>query len=475
MQNNYNLHKVSNTIRNLISKHLYATRVKELIQIMGLKFTFIGIGQGGNRIASEASTFGFPTYIINTSQNDMLEHKNRIPEEKMILTLTESTKQGTAKNAFLGEKIVRETLETIYGPVLLSDDVMNADFIFICASLGGGTGSGAIPVIAEVTQTIKNQEKRMNNSVGLIISLPSKKESGIEYRNNTLKALQEINQLIQDKKIGCVIVIDNNYFEESDHVSKYTNLYKQTTDSRTLSNAYVATSIIELLSFLTLGGSSTIDQNELLKLLGYPGYLNIKRQVNDEVIMGELDYTNMTYDETKEVASKYGLSLLENNDLLCKYNRNYNINSSLVQLIAPTTVSLDNLTSMINSIEEQFKTVVHRGIAQQQAQTGITSYVIYNSAIAPPCFSELVMELEEAKKIEETRVKAAAADNNIFSNVKLVMEEEFMLKDTKISSANSIFSTFSTNNTQPKEEQPTDLKQRVANVFAQHSTKNKSL
>jgi cell division protein FtsZ len=62
-----------------------------------------------------------------------------------LLTLHEKY-VGTGGNPELGEKAAEESVEAI------AEAVKDADLVFITAGMGGGTGSGAAPVVARLAK-----------------------------------------------------------------------------------------------------------------------------------------------------------------------------------------------------------------------------------------------------------------------------------------------------------------------------------
>lgn len=53
---------------------------------------------------------------------------------------------GTGGNPLLGEQAAEESRDAI------ADSLRNSDMVFITAGMGGGTGSGAAPVVAEISK-----------------------------------------------------------------------------------------------------------------------------------------------------------------------------------------------------------------------------------------------------------------------------------------------------------------------------------
>lgn len=106
----------------------------------------IGIGGGGgNAVARMAKDFyrGVDFIAINTDHQDLdqCEVKTRLYIGK---SLTRGL--GTGMNPDLGRQAAEENRSEI------SEAVKGADLVFLAAGLGGGTGSGATPIVAEAAK-----------------------------------------------------------------------------------------------------------------------------------------------------------------------------------------------------------------------------------------------------------------------------------------------------------------------------------
>jgi cell division protein FtsZ len=119
---------------------------KEKFQPLAANVKVIGIGGGGgNAVARMARDFfrGVDFVAINTDHQD-LDHcdvKHRLYIGK---SLTKGL--GTGMNPDLGRQAAEENRSEI------GEMVQGADLVFISAGLGGGTGGGAAPVVAEAAK-----------------------------------------------------------------------------------------------------------------------------------------------------------------------------------------------------------------------------------------------------------------------------------------------------------------------------------
>ncbi len=106
----------------------------------------IGVGGGGNNAVNrmiEANLQGVQFIAINTDkqalQTSKAEYKIQIGEK-----LTRGL--GAGANPEIGKKAAEESRDDIF------QALQGADMVFITAGMGGGTGTGAAPIVAEIAK-----------------------------------------------------------------------------------------------------------------------------------------------------------------------------------------------------------------------------------------------------------------------------------------------------------------------------------
>ena len=121
----------------------------EILEASQAKILVVGCGGGGcNTIErmQEVGIQGANTLAINTDAQDLLITKS---DKKILIGKKLTRGLGAGSDPQIGESAAKESLEDIND--LLSD----ADLVFITCGLGGGTGTGSAPVIAEVAKSLK--------------------------------------------------------------------------------------------------------------------------------------------------------------------------------------------------------------------------------------------------------------------------------------------------------------------------------
>lgn len=119
---------------------------QEKFQPLAANVKVIGIGGGGgNAVSRMARDFirGVDFIAINTDHQDLDQCEVR---HKLYIGKNLTKGLGTGMNPDLGRQAAEENRSEI------AEAVQGADLVFLSAGLGGGTGSGATPVVAEAAK-----------------------------------------------------------------------------------------------------------------------------------------------------------------------------------------------------------------------------------------------------------------------------------------------------------------------------------
>ena len=178
----------TNTISD---QNVLDVELEELLSLQKAKIKVVGTGGGGNNTINritEVGVHGAETVAVNTDAQDLLY----TTADKKILIGRDLTKGlGAGSMPRVGEDAARESEHE------LKKAMEGADMIFITCGLGGGTGTGSAPIIAEVAK------KSGALTVG-VVTLPFEMEGSRRYQNAIL-GLESL-----EKNVDTLIVIPND-------------------------------------------------------------------------------------------------------------------------------------------------------------------------------------------------------------------------------------------------------------------------
>lgn len=222
-----------------------------------LRFGFIGLGQYGGRQV-DAFLKLHPEYdavAVNTAVND-LEGLQEIPVGNRF-SLQGST-FGAGRTPDVAYQALLANAPDFFE--LVQRALKDSDFIWLCAGLGGGTGTGALQLILEYADQL------FPTPPGLIMTVP-RETDGIRQKANAVEALAKIQDAIERGVVGSVIILDNEKFYKQFAEDKRSG------DWRDLSNEYVAKTLHELNVSTLNAGTSNFDREDFKGTLSVPGCL----------------------------------------------------------------------------------------------------------------------------------------------------------------------------------------------------------
>jgi len=154
------------------------------------QITIVGCGgAGGNTITrlNKLGVKGAKTVAINTDKQalDLVE-----ADHKLLIGKTLTKGLGAGGFPDVAERAARESIHEI------EEIIKGSDLVFITAGMGGGTGTGSAPVVAEIA-------KKHNAIVTCMVSTPFNVE-----RARLIKADEGLDKL--RVKADSTVVLDNN-------------------------------------------------------------------------------------------------------------------------------------------------------------------------------------------------------------------------------------------------------------------------
>jgi cell division protein FtsZ len=156
----------------------------------------IGVGGGGSNavnrmIASDLQGVGYR--VLNTDAQALLQSAS---QKRIQLGQKLTRGLGAGGNPVIGQKAAEESRAE------LQESLQGADLVFIAAGMGGGTGTGAAPILAEVAKEVGAL------TVGIVT-----KPFGFEGRKRLRQAEEGIARLAES--VDTLIVIPNDRLRDA--------------------------------------------------------------------------------------------------------------------------------------------------------------------------------------------------------------------------------------------------------------------
>src|SRR3989338_8465964 len=131
-----------------VSPHLQEIdrELEELLKKQAAKIKVIGVGGAGNNSLSRMKEIGIKggeLIAINTDAQDLL-YANA--DQKILIGRELTQGLGAGSNPSVGKEAAKESESEI------KKKIEGSDLIFVTCGLGGGTGTGAAPVIAALAK-----------------------------------------------------------------------------------------------------------------------------------------------------------------------------------------------------------------------------------------------------------------------------------------------------------------------------------
>ncbi len=167
------------------------------------KIKVVGVGGGGNNAVNrmiESDLKGVEFVAVNTDGQALVSSRAEV-----TLQIGEELTDGLGAGAdpSIGEEAAKESRD------MIADTLKGSDMVFITAGMGGGTGTGAAPVVAEVAKEVGAL------TVGVVT-----KPFTVEGRQRMKKAQYGIDNLKEE--VDTLIIIPNDRLLEV--VEKQTSL-----------------------------------------------------------------------------------------------------------------------------------------------------------------------------------------------------------------------------------------------------------
>ena len=335
--------------------------LEELLKKQSAKIKVIGVGGGGNNSLSRMKEIGIKggdLIAVNTDAQDLL-YTNA--DQKILIGRELTQGLGAGSNPKVGREAAKESAAEI------KKKIAGSDMIFITCGLGGGTGTGAAPVIAELAK------KQGALTIG-VVTLPFTIE-GKKRIENAMEGLERMESCVDT-----LIVIPNDKllelapdlplhtaFKIADEI--LTNAVKGTTELVT-TTGLVNLDFADIKAVMVNGGVSLIGMGEsdienraldaVEKAIQNP-LLDVDISNAGGALVNIIGGPNMTLDECKSIIETVGNKLNPDAKLIWGAQISADMEKSIRVLLIVTGVK----SAQILGQKESIGSLKHKEIEEE--------------------------------------------------------------------------------------------------------------
>lgn len=213
----------------------------------GNNIKVVGVGGSGSNTISrmvKCGIQGIDLIAVNTDAQALHFCK---AEKKILIGENVTKGLGAGMDTSLGKRAAEESRKEI------EEALIGANMVFVTCGCGGGTGSGASPIIAEVSK-----------SLGILTIAVVTKPFSFEGEQRKKVAISAINQL--KNKVDALLVISND------------NLLHLVNDKTTVNNAFwicdevLREAVQGITDLILLPGIVTVDMASVLSIMKNAGH-----------------------------------------------------------------------------------------------------------------------------------------------------------------------------------------------------------
>ncbi len=210
----------------------------------------IGIGGGGNNAVNHMITSGMKgvEFIAINTDKQVLNHSQAGTKIQIGEKLTKG--QGAGSNPSIGQKAAEESKDEIMAVL------EGADMVFITAGMGGGTGTGAAPVVAEIA-----------HNMGILTVGVVTRPFNFEGKKRLDQALQGIEAMREN--VDSLVIIPN---ERLKLVSDQKITFKNAFD---IADSVLRQAVSNISDLITVPGFINLDFADVTSVMKDAGFAHI--------------------------------------------------------------------------------------------------------------------------------------------------------------------------------------------------------
>ena len=219
--------------------------------VAGAKIKVIGVGGGGGNALNGIIAQGIRGNVEYIAVNTDAQALKKFDAENTIQIGRKLTKGlGAGAKPEIGESSAQESKDEI------AEKIKDADMVFITAGMGGGTGTGAAPVIAEIA-------REANKLTIGVVTKPFKFE-GIKKMERAEKGIEALA-----KNVDALIVIPNQNLIDTD----MKNLTMA--QAYAISDNVLKTDVIAIAEIITRHDEINVDFADVTTIIKNAGYAHM--------------------------------------------------------------------------------------------------------------------------------------------------------------------------------------------------------
>lgn len=165
--------------------------LKDFLEKVKARIVIIGVGGAGSNTITRLNAIGVDSVETVAANTDAQHLLITVADKKFLLGKELCGGNGSGGDPHIGEEAAKESADE------LEQYLRGTDILFIMAGLGGGTGTGASPIIAEIG-------KKVGAVVVSIVTLPFSAE-GNRRREIAMKGLANLA-----KSSDTIVVVNND-------------------------------------------------------------------------------------------------------------------------------------------------------------------------------------------------------------------------------------------------------------------------
>jgi len=334
--------------------------LRELLEQRKTRIKVIGVGGAGNNTVTrlmQVGIAGAETVAVNTDAMDLLY---TYADKKLLVGKELTGGLGAGANHKLGMESAKENREEI------KKILKEADMLFLTCGLGGGTGTGATPVIAETA-------KKMGILTVGIVTLPF----AMEGRQRTINAREGLANL--EGVVDTLIVIPNDKLLEIVPDVSLSIAFKICDEI--LVNAVKGTT-----ELITKPGLVNLDFADIKAVMGNGGLAMIG--------MGESDTENRAFESVEKALTNPLLTV----DIT-------NASGALINVIGGPDMTIREAQQIVEAVSTKLSTdakIIWGSTIDKSLGNSIRAMLIITGVKSPQIFGPEKLWTKEKKKDIET-------------------------------------------------------------------------